>query len=142
MESTPPGGFDPPNTPGGGFDQLDQVMFYVITAIILLILGRYSDQVYQFGTEIYQRVSGNGYQQLNDKLTPNQPNFGFDDELGQPRNQNSVVDKLKTIADKGQKIAQKGAKAIKKSAEHIHEEISNRSQSLRGASETDLDAYA
>jgi hypothetical protein len=40
--------------------------------------------VYQFGTEIYQRVSGNGYQQLNDKLTPNEPNFGFDDELGQP----------------------------------------------------------
>ena len=49
MESTPPGGFDPPNTPSSGFDQVDQLMFYVITAIILLILGRYSDQVMQFG---------------------------------------------------------------------------------------------
>ena len=53
MESTPPGGFDAPNTPGGGYDQLDQVMFYLITAIILLILGKYSDQVIQFGSEIY-----------------------------------------------------------------------------------------
>ena len=72
-------------------------------------------------------MSGNGYQTLNDKLTDSEPNFGFDDELGQPRNQNSVVDKLKTIADKGQKIAQKGAKAIKKSAEHLTEEIASRS---------------
>ena len=73
MESTPPGGEDPtaPVVTGGGFDQFDQIIFYVIIGILLFIIGRYSEQILAFGRQMYSRARGSEYAQLNDKLTMN-----------------------------------------------------------------------
>ena len=64
MESTPPGGEDPiePEVLATGYDNLDQIVFYFIVACILVMLGRYSDQVMAFGSHLYSKASKRGYQ--------------------------------------------------------------------------------
>ena len=63
MESTPPGGEDPtaPLVSGSNFDTFDQMIFYVIIAVMLLIIGRYSDQIMACAGQLYSRARGSEY---------------------------------------------------------------------------------
>ena len=64
MEGTPPGGEDPtePIMVSQGYDNLDQIIFYFIVAAILLMLGRYSDQIMTVGGRIMKKASKNSYE--------------------------------------------------------------------------------